>query len=229
MGYYLSLLLHSVVLTSAALVVIGNIDKERFGLVATTAKEEETGNGFEELIDTRFESSNDAETQPLQITEVLPTETENVIPVPDIEAGMELSATQGEGKGDGAGEDGGVSGGQPGEYFVMPESGKVVTKGSFTAWTVPEDPEPGQNYRIVIQIQLPEKVRRYRQGDLSGLVVGTDGYLQRIPPLPRAYLPVQDNKAQLVIFVQGANADVRDRIQIQSRILKEQQTLEIVF
>jgi hypothetical protein len=57
----------------------------------------------------------------------------------------------------------------------------AVTKGSFTAWTVPEDPEPGQDYVIVIEIKLPEKVRRYPLKDLSGMVVGTDGWRQAIP------------------------------------------------
>ena len=63
----------------------------------------------------------------------------------------------------------------------MPTGGKAVTKGSFTAWTVPKDPKPGQDYKIVIQIKVPETVKRYRIADLSGRVIGTDKYTLDIP------------------------------------------------
>ena len=65
--------------------------------------------------------------------------------------------------------------------FRVPASGFAVTKGSFTAWTVPEAPEPGQTYRIVIQVKLPDKVKTYRLSDLIGKVTGTDDYVQKIP------------------------------------------------
>ena len=114
--------------------------------------------------------------------------------------------------------------------FAVPQGGKVVTKGSFTAWTVPADPAPGQNYLIVIQIELPDDVRRFPKRDLIGsIVIGTDGYRQAIPDNPRGFLPTKERQAQMVIPVPGAANLVRDTIQLQSKILKEKQTLQIVF
>ena len=105
----------------------------------------------------------------------------------------------------------------------------AVTKGSFTVWTVPEDPEPGQDYVIVIEIKLPEKVQRYPLKDLSGMVVGTDGWRQAIPGKSQGFARVVDHRTQLEIRVPGAPRLVRDTIRIRSRILKEQQVLTIVF
>ncbi|MEM1062625.1 MAG: hypothetical protein AAGJ97_09920, partial [Planctomycetota bacterium] len=65
--------------------------------------------------------------------------------------------------------------------FARPSQDKTVTKGSFTVWTVPSDPEPRQNYVIVIEIKVPKRVRQYRRSDLSGVVIGTDDYRQPLP------------------------------------------------
>jgi hypothetical protein len=114
--------------------------------------------------------------------------------------------------------------------FAKPASGKAVTKGNFTAWTVPEDPAPGEDYRLVIQIKLPKKLRRYPLWDLMGRIVGTDGYIQEFPEYDRTYLPVKDHQAQLVVLVPGAERLVRDTIEVRSlKILKEKQTLNIEF
>ena len=132
-----------------------------------------------------------------------------------------------------------------------PAGARVVRKGSFSVWTVPKDPLPFQEYKIVIQVRLPDLVRRYRATDLSGEVEGTDRYRQQIPwdpkwkgrtdvaltvrkgqlvPLRKGdFLPVRDRIAQLVIRVPPAKRLVRDRIKIRSKLLKEQQVLEIVF
>ena len=132
-----------------------------------------------------------------------------------------------------------------------PEGARVVSKGSFSVWTVPKDPMPFQEYKIVIQVRLPDLVRRYRATDLSGEVQGSDRYRQKIPwdpkwkgrtdvaltirkgqlvPLRKGdFLPVLDRIAQLVIRVPPAKRLVRDRIKIRSKLLKEQQVLEIVF
>jgi hypothetical protein len=132
-----------------------------------------------------------------------------------------------------------------------PAGARVVRKGSFSVWTVPKDPLPFQEYKIVIQIRLPDLVRRYRATDLSGEVEGTDRYRQQIPwdpkwkgrtdvaltirkgqlvPLRKGdFLPVRDRIAQLVIRVPPAKRLVRDRIKIRSKLLKEEQVLEIVF
>ena len=138
-----------------------------------------------------------------------------------------------------------------GGLLQAPAGARVVRKGSFSVWTVPTDPRPGQEYRIVIQVRLPKSVRRYRAMDLSGDVLGTDDYRQQIPwdprwvrrtdvaltmrngrlvPLRRGdFLAIRDRLTQLVIRVPPARRLVRDRITIRSRLLKEQQVLEIVF
>ncbi len=152
-------------------------------------------------------------TQSVDVSAMLP-EPKIEIPTPDIRDQQE---SQGSGKGTAATKG---EGGAP---------KNAVTKGSFTAWTVPEDPEPGQDYVIVIEIKLPEKVQRYPLRDLSGMVVGTDGWRQAIPGKTQGFARVVDHRTQLEIKVFGAPRLVRDTIRIRSRILKEQQILTIVF
>ncbi|MCA9047412.1 MAG: hypothetical protein KDA89_01710 [Planctomycetaceae bacterium] len=133
--------------------------------------------------------------------------------------------------------------------FKLPKSGLAVTKGSFTAWTVPETPEPQQPYMIIIEVRLPDDVKRYRITDLDGYVRGSDSYRQRIPFDPRAKfasfytdenqkmvnisgsdtITVRDNIVQLAIQIPGALRLVRDVIEIRSRRLRERQELELVF
>jgi len=139
----------------------------------------------------------------------------------------------------------------PEGLLKAPDGARVVKKGSFSVWTVPADPLPFQEYKIVIQVRLPDLVRRYRATDLSGEVEGSDRYRQKIPwdpkwkgrtdvaltirkgqlvPLRKGdFLPVRDRIAQLVIRVPPAKRLVRDRIKIHSKLLKETQVLEIVF
>ena len=115
-------------------------------------------------------------------------------------------------------------------FFVMPKKrGDVVAKGSFSVWTVPEDPLPAQNYVIVIQIKLSKEVTHLRRSDLSGMLVGTDGYRQTIPGIRCGWMPVKGNQAQLGVFVPAAAKLVKDTINVRSKTLKETQTLEIVF
>lgn len=141
--------------------------------------------------------------------------------------------------------------GSGGAMLKAPDGRRVVKKGSFSVWTVPKDPLPEQEYQIVIQVRLPSNVRRYRATDLTGEVEGSDRYRQKIPWDPKwkkrtdvaltvrkgrlvalrrgDFLPVRDRVAQLVIRVPPARRLVRDKIRIQSKLLKEQQVLEIVF
>ena len=57
-----------------------------------------------------------------------------------------------------------------GVLLKVPASGLAVTKGSFTAFTIPAQPKPRESYKIVIEVRLPENVRKYRVSDLSGEV-----------------------------------------------------------
>jgi len=134
------------------------------------------------------------------------------------------------------------------QFFRIPESGLAVTKGSFTAWTDPAHPKPGDFYQIIIEMRLPDRLTRYRLTDLSGRVVGTDGYSQRLPFDQRkanaarvtggaepvtvkrnTVVELLGNKLQLAIKVPGARRLVKDRIFIKSRRLREEQEIKLVF
>ncbi len=117
--------------------------------------------------------------------------------------------------------------------FAPAAGTKVVTKGSFSAWTVPADPRPREWYSIIIVVKLPAGTEKYRTNDLSGMVVGTDKYRQALPG-PRyaganSMLPIKDRMVQFVIPVPGGEQLVQDTIKVRSKLLKEEQTLEIEF
>lgn len=105
----------------------------------------------------------------------------------------------------------------------------AVSKGSFSAWTEPRDPDPGQRYVIVIQVRLPKSLREYRGSDLTGMVIGTDQYKQAIKFRTNDKFPVKDGAVEIRISVPGAAKLVRDTIRIESRLLREKQTLKIEF
>jgi hypothetical protein len=144
-----------------------------------------------------------------------------------------LARSQGGLVGGGSGGSGGGGGGGDGTGFRMP--GKAVTKGSFTAWTFPEDPKPREDYLIVIQIQLPASVTDYKKEDITGYMEGDDGYRTPIGDyrgnkFDKKYYGDFDMRAkQFVIKIPGAAAKVKDVIQVRSKVLKEEQVLEIVF
>lgn len=141
------------------------------------------------------------------------------------------------------GEDGG------GILLKIPDEGFAVTKGSFTAFTIPAEPEPLKPYRIVIEVRLPSDVKKYRVNDLKGEVIGTDGYKQFLPYDKRApsasrapaangreipittstSIDVIKNRVQIIIVVPGAQNLVKDRIKIRSRRLREEQELTLTF
>ncbi len=143
----------------------------------------------------------------------------------------------------GEGDDGG------GILLKIPEQGFAVTKGSFTAFTIPATPEPLKPYRIVIEVRLPGDVNKYRVSDLKGEVIGTDGYKQFLPydknspsasRAPAANgkeivinssssIDVINNRVQIIIVVPGARNLVKDRIKIRSRRLREDQELTLTF
>ena len=221
------------------------------------------GEGNDEIIDTRLDVDLEppvdipVEVAPVAIADpqaievAAPTMTPVDVTEPAI-GGGNFGGGSGEGIGDGEGD--GTGGGGDGievdaPRFAVPDKGQVVKKGSFTVWTVPEDPDPGQPYDIHILIDLPERLKRYSHADLSGTVIGTDGYRQRLPWdffIPDATttidadgnrtvvgrtgdLPLRSGQALLIVRIPRAAALVRDTIEIRSRLLREKQTLKIVF
>jgi len=202
---------------------------------------------LDDAIDTKLEDAG-GENQLVELPQLRVIQTTTQSPRTDVTVDLDKALAsamgQGEGSTDKAGDGGGVR-------FAVPEKGRAVTKGSFSVWTIPADPVPRQDYRIVIEVKLPSRIHRYRASDLSGRVVGTDLFRMAIPwdkfwpdrairagsrgrfirvrKGKGSYLPVKKNRAQLMILVPGAAALVKDTIRIRSKLLKEQQTLHIVF
>src|SRR5688572_11413770 len=58
----------------------------------------------------------------------------------------------------------------------------AIAQGSFTVWTVPQNPDPKMHYDIYIEVKLPANISSYAYDDLSGSVVGTDSYQRAIGP-----------------------------------------------
>ena len=107
---------------------------------------------------------------------------------------------------------------------------QAVTKGSFTVWTEPEDPMPGQQYNIMIQVKLKSNVKKLRRSDIQGSVVGTDGYKDYFGgPTEPGYYTVKDNTVRFQVLVPGAAQLVKDVINVESELLKEKQQIELVF
>ncbi|MDZ4686965.1 MAG: hypothetical protein SH850_17965, partial [Planctomycetaceae bacterium] len=105
----------------------------------------------------------------------------------------------------------------------------AITKGSFTVWTEPKDPLPRQRYNIVIQVKVPKSVKQYRLRDLVGEVRGTDGFYKQIKYNSSDRKGVKDGIVQLQVAIPGAVQLIKDTIRIKSEMLKEEQTIEIVF
>lgn len=123
----------------------------------------------------------------------------------------------------------------------VPEN--AVVAGSFTAFTTPTQPLPGQKYIIVIKVKLPSNISNYDESDLSGKVIGTDNYVQGIGRSKSSFNKVLSKffkgkiesfefsspTAVLRVAVPGAANLVKDTIEIHSDVLNESQTLTLQF
>lgn len=244
-GYGLSLILHAMILAVMGLWMLPTMI-ERNDITTVVQSEAESPEEFAEVEELTLDQSAGSE-------EIIqPQHTETILPDADItklqhDFLTDVTAAETEGEG---GSDSGTGSG-----IRLLEPKNAVRKGSFSAWTIPiaqrfgekpqagDSPRPGQAYFIVIQVQVPEGRRTYKVNDLSGKIVGTDGYQQLIPAqafvqhksgkLVRAQigrlLPIIDGVVQILIRVPGADALVKDTVSVKSRSLKEQQTLELVF
>lgn len=118
-----------------------------------------------------------------------------------------------------------------------------VTKGSFTVWATPPNPAPGQSYAINVSVVLPSNVFSLSKADLSGTLIGTDGYQQSIIPIdapgvapqtfsytpPNANIPGSTGTALLIMRIPGAMKNVKDTLTVSSAVLQENQTISIIF
>jgi hypothetical protein len=244
-GYGLSLILHATLLAIMGLWMLP-VMLDRNDITTVVQSEAESPEEFADIEELKLD-------QPAGSEEIVqPQHTEMVMPDADVTqlqhdflTDVTAAETTGEGGSD-SGRGGGVR---------LLEPKNAVRKGSFSAWTIPiaqrfgekpqagDSPRPGQSYFIVIQVQVPEGRRTYKVSDLSGKIVGTDGYQQLIPAqafvqdksgkVTRAQigrlLPIIDGVVQILIQVPGADALVKDTVSVKSRSLNEQQTLELVF
>jgi hypothetical protein len=232
-GYGISLLFHFIVLIALSLVIYSTMD-ENEAISMTLTNTDGIVTDLDEMVMLETAPSGGAE----QFAELRPVDLDQS---PQTEAAIDIPSILGSGDGDTGGDDDGFA-------FKMPTGGRVSKKGSFAAWTVPKDPKPGQDYQIVIRIKLPKSSRKYRVDDLSGMVIGTDGYRLAIPfdrdkpgktkaekngkllPVePGDYLRIVNSHVQLVVDVPGAASLVKDTIEVRSKKLKEDQKLEIEF
>ena len=231
-----SVAIHAVIGLALAIIVKESLDKNE-SISMTLSEADTMPIDFDEIEDIAIDMAGGSETQVPQF-QVVPLSVNSAL---NSEAASELMSLAGSGEGDGGDEGFGFK-------FKMPAGGKAVSAGSFSAWTVPEDPKPGQDYMIVIRIKTPERSRTYRVTDLSGELVGTDGYRLSIP-IDRSHpdktvtekggrlvpvrtsdrLRVVKGHVQIMVKVPGAPSLVRDMIELRSKMLKEEQKLEIVF
>jgi hypothetical protein len=105
----------------------------------------------------------------------------------------------------------------------------AVTSGRFSAWTEPESPQPGQPYRIIVLVRLPARIQRYYSSDLTGTVIGADGYRKHIRGSSSDELPLVNHTARIAIPIVGAERGWKDTIVVQSRILRERRVLELIY
>ena len=105
----------------------------------------------------------------------------------------------------------------------------AVSAGSFSVWTEPDNPDPGEPYKIIVQIRLPDGTERYSVADLEGVVVGSDGYQKLIPGNLRGFLPVHNGQARFEVHIVSADENVLDTVFVRSKVLREAQKLQLRF
>jgi len=248
-AYGVSLLVHLVILAVFAIPVIQHVTHDE-PIIASIVEQSAGGGspyGLPDMINTELVPAKPLAASP------------SLLAVPDLAADESLAVSKALlGTPEGEGGQGTGAGAGVGIMQFVPKN--AVRAGSFAAWTTPvydntfprpfgaPDPKPGdspqpmQNYWITIQLKVPGDRRRYSINDLTGEVIGTDSYRQKIPrntfqltkdgklvPLPDRLVPVVDGIVQFVVRVPGARQLVKDTIVVKSKLLKEEQALEIVF
>lgn len=248
LGLAWSVLIHTILLIAMAVIILPSVGTgEVVAIVATDADDAVTT--FDNLIDVSFDSAAAEAAESQEAVEIVPDEADIPLPVNTL---VEKKAVESKAEGAGSGKTAGEGQGAP----RLRAPANAVRRGRFAAWTIPikqpgfpdpkpgDSPRPGQSYNIVIQLQLPENVTRYSAGDLTGSVVGTDGYRLRLPNRTYFYnedgnlieansrrrLPIVENTVQIFVHVPAAKYEaVKDTIRVESRRLAESQVLELVF
>jgi len=105
----------------------------------------------------------------------------------------------------------------------------AITDGNFSVWTEPEIPIPGEAYSIHIQIRLPDEIEEYPRSDLSGMLIGSDGYRKPFDHFGAELVPIIQHTVEIVIPVVGAQRPVGDVVILRSRLLKSQKVLKLRY
>jgi len=220
-GMTVSLVVHAILLTVLALIVLhrqSREDAQVFGVFGKPADE----TVLDLPLNSKLDQATGSEAAPLEfVASTVVSDSAAMLATSDRILGAIDGDKQDAGEGDTCDALGAMS------DIRVPES--AITKGSFTVWTEPEDPLPRQRYFIVIQVQLPKTVKQYRLRDLTGEVHGTDGYYKKIWYSATERKGVKNGVVQLQIPIPGAVQLIKDTIRIKSELLKEEQTIEIVF
>lgn len=249
-GYAISFVVHLLILMLLAIPVIRSYQSEEgFTTLVENATDEQVI--FDAPLDTIVATPESASSEENFETKLFdPTSNQQEF-IPQLQVDLQTSV---KGDGDGSGTDGDFGGGRvaepdnavkAGNFSVWPWpilAGKV--NGEIRHGTPGEAPQVRQSYSIVIRIKVPSERKFVRLYDFSGTVVGTDGYTQKIPEdayyfrssgelikaRPNHRLPVIDGTAEILIRVPGASfAEVKDTIVVYSRILDEEQEIDLVF
>ncbi len=110
----------------------------------------------------------------------------------------------------------------------------AIVKGSFSVWATPSRPAQGEDYIIHIQIKLPSQTMNYYRNDLSGTLIGTDGYSQTINHpkyfmMQRFTYVTGSPSAEFAMLIPGAASGVNDTIKVTSKLLNESQDISVRF
>jgi hypothetical protein len=256
-SYGVSLLVHVVILAVFAVPVIQHVTREE-PLIASIVEESAGGGspfGLPDMVNTELAPAKPLVNSPAQLAVPDLAADESLAVSKALLGTPEGQGGQGTGTGAGIGA-GDVGNGMM--QFVPKNAVRkgsfaawttpVFSNGYQRKFGEPEpkpgdSPHPMQPYWITIQIQVPGDRTRFPIRDLVGEVIGTDGYRNVIPrhtfvldkegqlqPLVgKQTVPVIDGFVQFVVQVPGARKLVKDTIVIKSKLLKEEQALEIVF
>lgn len=224
-GISTSIVLHVLILLSLGLTYFSASRPTQGGLVGGMLGPVGPGEDLEGGGDTKLESNIGEAESSLFIPSQELTDSGAMMSAESLVGGSIGSGSGGDGEGEAGG--GGGDGSSMARNIRVPES--AVTQGSFTVWTDPEDPAPRVAYKIIIQVKLPRTVKQYRLSDLSGMVTGTDQYKKPIKYGTKDRKGVKDGVVQIDIPIPGAAELVKDVIEIRSKLLNEEQRIEIVF
>ena len=198
-----------------------------FSFNAILSDEEYSDTGYVDLAEAELDfsememSSVDPEVSDLAVSTELPIVAEStMVTLPSMFQSGEASSTAAAVA---------VAGPAPNDNAQHRVPAGAVTAGSFSVWTVPDNPDPGEPYKIVIQMRVPDGTDKYSISDLEGVVVGSDGYQKMIPGGLRGFLPVINGRVQMEVHIVSADEDVEDTVFIRSRLLREAQRLQIRF